>query len=172
MARSGPVRVLGAPGQYDLQIVPTLTAAGPLVPGQLTVLEGTGLLKGDLNLTIDGIAITDFQVKTLRDHDDFHVLPDRQIVTFIVPNGIDAGVIQAVTSGGRVTLQTHVARIAGPLVQPLVDAGDTRLQPCLFQPKLTSVSPCVRCSNRDLSQMAIQTGTGMSSTQAIRWCLM
>jgi hypothetical protein len=124
-ARSGLVRLLGSPGESYLQIVPTLRGVGPVTAGTETVLQGTGMLQGDLSLSVDGQPVASYTVQTVRSSDDFHDFPDRQFVTFTVPAGIGPGIIRAVTSGGRATLEPRVVPVSTPDLTPAGDVGDT-----------------------------------------------
>ena len=123
-AITGKVRLLGSTDSFDLQIVPTLNGAGPLIPGVQTILEGTGLRPGDLLLTVDDQPVSNYTIRTVRDEDDFHAFPDRQLVSFTAPAGIGPGIIRAVTSGGTATLQAGVAANASPTVKPTTDVSD------------------------------------------------
>ncbi len=130
LARSGMVRVLGTSIEFFLQVVPTLRDVGPVTPGMVTVLEGTGLLQGDLSLSVDGQPVENYTVQTIRDENDKQgrvnsFLNDRQIVTFTVPTGVTSGAIKAVTSGGTAMLRTGVAAVSGPPLTPNADVGDT-----------------------------------------------
>ncbi len=90
--------------------------------GTVAVLEGTGLLQGDLSLTVDGQPVASYAVHTVReqvDEQDLNsFLRDRQIVTFNVPAGATSGVIKVVTSGGTAMLRSGVAAISGPPLIP------------------------------------------------------
>ena len=129
LARTGVVRILGTPIEFFLQVVPTLRDVGPIVPGMVTVLEGTGLLPGDLSLSVDEQPVASYTIQTIRDVDDSDTinsfLTDRQKVTFTVPANVTSGVIKAVTSGGTATLRYGVAAVAGLPLAPLGDVGDT-----------------------------------------------
>ena len=99
LARTGPVRVVGASGQFLLQVVPTLQAVGgPLKPGGPAVLEGSGLAPTAAGLAIDGQPVATYQVQTFGDGG-----PIAQLIDLTVPAGAGAGVVTVTTTGGTFT---------------------------------------------------------------------
>ena len=101
LATSGPVRVLGATTQ-QLQIVPTIRGVGGSVSsGNIVELEGSGFVKAGLGITVDGQPVTGaITVRTLFDAAGSSTPDTQQLLTFTVPAGVSAGVINITTAGG------------------------------------------------------------------------
>ena len=106
LARSGKVRVVGSSTEVTLQVVPTIRSlGGPLTAGSPAILEGTGLVPGELTLTVDGQAVASPQVETI-----FSQGIGQQVVRFTVPAGVTQGQVQVGTLGG----QAHFRRGFNP----------------------------------------------------------
>ena len=120
LARTGLVRIVGAEAAFPLQIVPTVQGVSPLVAGRRAMLEGTGLPVGDLTIRIDGQLATDLEVQPVTER--FYVrnglVDGQELVTFMVPAGIGAGVVTVTTSGGSVTIRAGFAVTVLPDVRP------------------------------------------------------
>jgi len=122
LARTGKVRLLGLPAEFDLQIVPTLRSRGGTIgEGNQIILEGTGFTEGAVTLTIDGQAATGLDVRVLNGSGESTstTLLDQALLLATVPAGVGPGVIQVVTAGGSVTLApsaTSIGAIASTAV--------------------------------------------------------
>jgi membrane-associated phospholipid phosphatase len=128
LARTGPVRIPGADANFLLQIVPTIQGVTPLVAGHRAMLEGSGFPEGDLTIRIDGQLATDLDVEavTERNRTDKGLVGGQELVTFMVPAGIGAGVVTVTTSGGSATVRSGFAVHVLPDVSPAADVGDSR----------------------------------------------
>ena len=129
LARTGLVHIVGADAAFPLQIVPTIQGVTPLVAGQRAVLEGTGLPEGDLTIRIDGQLATDIDVQTVTERyasTGNGLVDGQELVTFMVPAGIGAGVVTVTTSGGSATIRSGFAVTLLPDISPAADVGDSR----------------------------------------------
>ena len=92
------------------------------------MLEGTGLPEGDLTIRIDGQLATDLDVQPVTER--FYVrnglVDGQELVTFMVPAGIGAGVVTVTTSGGSATIRAGFAVTVLPDISPAADVGDSR----------------------------------------------
>src|SRR6266850_1601754 len=122
LARTGLVRVVGdADTAFALQIVPTLRAVGgSLTPGGTLLLEGSGLIQGELTLTIDGVAIAAPDVRVIGDRG-----LDQQVIALTVPAGVSAGVVRAASAGGTATWRPAASIAQQSDLAPAADVGDT-----------------------------------------------
>ncbi|MHC5112427.1 MAG: beta strand repeat-containing protein, partial [Planctomycetota bacterium] len=127
LAQTGEVRVIGSDTVIPLQIVPTLRSlGGSIVTGNQIVLEGTGLIEGDLNVLIDGEAAFALDVQTTADSNTTSAgFLDQQIVTLTVPTGVSAGVVTVTTSGGSFTLRPAIPVTVATPIMVNTDVGDT-----------------------------------------------
>ena len=124
LARTGAVVVLGSNASFKLQVVPTLKAVGgAMAVGNTLVLQGTGLTRDDLVISIDGRTVGSFTVRTIVDGDNNS--PDQQLVSVVVPAGIGAGLITVSTAGGASVLRTSVGVATQAALSPATDVGDT-----------------------------------------------
>ena len=121
-ARTGEVRVVGdSETSLALQIVPQLySLGGTLASGASLVLEGRGLVSGELSVTIDGQAATGLAFTTVSDSG-----AGQQVVDATVPSGVGPGVIVASTAGGSFTLLSSETVSALADVTTTADVGDT-----------------------------------------------
>ena len=111
-AQTGMVRVVGTDATFPLQILPTLRAMGGAVTaGNRILLEGTGLVEGELTVNIDGQLVGDEDVSVIVGLDPGL---DQQIVELTVPAGVRAGVITVTTNGGSATLRPTVTVMTQP----------------------------------------------------------
>nr|WP_161501232.1 Ig-like domain-containing protein [Rhodopirellula sp. SM50] len=121
LARSGMVKVIGSSAEFALQIVPTLrSVGGPLAAGSPLLLEGTGLVEGDLAVTIDGQLVSTLDVLISSDQG-----LDQQVVDLTVPAGVSAGVVVVTTAGGSFTLRPAATIATEPDLFLGPDSGDT-----------------------------------------------
>ena len=71
LAQTGTVTVVGTNATVPIQIVPTLrSVGGAIADGNQVILEGTGLVEGDLAISIDGQAVTSHDVTAWVDGND------------------------------------------------------------------------------------------------------
>jgi hypothetical protein len=129
LAKTGTVRVVGdTDTALALQIVPTLRSlGGTIVAGTQLILEGTGLIEGNLTITIDGRVVGTQDVRTILDNDTFgfpNGFLDQQLVQLTVPNLVTAGVVQVTTAGGSFTLRPATTVSQSGLVLA-TEVGDT-----------------------------------------------
>jgi len=114
LAKTGSVRVLGDDTVLPLQIVPTLRSIGGTIgEGNKIVLEGTGLVEGDVSVTIDDQPAVSLDVTTVAGTYTF--LPDyldQQVVDLTVPAGVSDGVVVVTTAGGSFTLEQSLTGIS------------------------------------------------------------
>jgi hypothetical protein len=89
------------------------------------MLEGTGLTRNDLSISIDGRAVGNFTVRTVTNLATF----SQQLVTLVVPAGVGPGVVTVTTSGGSATLSSGISDVPLPTALPSQDldpdVGDT-----------------------------------------------
>jgi uncharacterized protein YjiK len=131
-ARSGALRVLGSDTSFALQIVPTLQAVGGSVAvGNTLVLQGSGLVAGEITVQIDGIGVGSFSVRTIIDGSGlpsyaYGSSTDQQLLVLTVPNGVgngaNGGVITISTQGGSSTLRGRPVGVTNASNVP--NAGD------------------------------------------------
>ena len=128
LARTGKVTVLGSGTSQFLQIVPILRGVGGAVQaGGLIELDGTGLVNTEISVTVDGLAVGQFTVRTIADINPSGVAnpqQGQQLLTIAVPQNITAGVITITTAGGSYTVRPNVS-VASTSVTPAADVGDT-----------------------------------------------
>ena len=119
LARTGMVRVVGDTTELPLQIVPTLRSVGGTVAAaNSVVVEGTGLVEGEITFTIDGQAVggtVNMTMVWIRGN-------DQQVVDLTVPAGVSDGVITVTTAGGSFTF-SPIATLADATTSG--DVGDT-----------------------------------------------
>ena len=119
-ARSGMVRVVGDESEFELQVVPTLrSVGGTIANGNEIILEGTGLVEDEVNITIDGQAVALSEVTTVGVIGSF----DQQVVVLTVPNGVSDGVITVTTDGGSFTFTPVDTQVI--TITDLGEIGDT-----------------------------------------------
>ncbi|WP_367154929.1 choice-of-anchor D domain-containing protein [Methylomonas sp. HYX-M1] len=124
LAVTGPVTVLGSNASFELQVVPTLrSVGGTIAAGNTLVIEASGLNADDVVFTIDGIAATVVDIRTLRDGSGSS--KDQQLVTLTVPDGVSAGVIGVSTGGGSAGLTTGASVTALDNLAPADDVAGT-----------------------------------------------
>ena len=161
LAKTGQVVVLGSNAGFNLQVVPTLKAVGGAVAtGNTIVLQGTGLTRDDLVISIDGRTVGNFTVRTLVDGDGNN--PDQQLVTVVVPAGIATGVITVSTAGGASVLRTTVGVTSQAALSPATDVGDTiatALNSALNQDSQVSVSGAITAA-LDVDLIRVEMGAG------------
>jgi len=115
---------LGSNASFELQVVPVLRAVGgTIAAGNTLVIEASGLNADDVSFTIDGIAATVVDIRTLRDSNGSS--KDQQLVTLTVPNGIGAGVVSVSTGGGTNSLTTGTSVTALDDLTPPADVAGT-----------------------------------------------
>ncbi|MHA4866064.1 Ig-like domain-containing protein [Duganella sp. PWIR1] len=125
LARSGPVTILGSNASYALQIVPVLRAVGGSVtPGQILLIEGTGLVSSELAIQVDGRGVGNFKVETLNAGDNVNHV-DQQLLRITVPAGAGGGVITISTAGGSATIRSGGVSITALPDSTPADAGET-----------------------------------------------
>ncbi len=127
-AVTGNVRVVGdSATQIPLQIVPQVrSVGGDISPGNQIILEGTGLVEGDLTVTVDGQAVTVLDVVSIEDRDITNAgYFAQQVVRLTVPSGVSDGVINVTTSGGSFSLRSGVVVDVLDNVNVSGDLGDT-----------------------------------------------
>ncbi len=131
MARSGAVQVLGASDSHDILVVPRLRAiGGTIAAGNTLILEGTGLVPGEVSVQIDGQAVAAAVTRTVVDSGAYQYYGSgsetgvQQLLTLTVPAGVGDGVITVTTAGGSaVVRQRTPTTLAG--LTPADDVGDT-----------------------------------------------
>lgn len=102
-ARTGTVRVLGTEFSTTLQIVPVLRASvGQVVPGQVVLIEGTGLGQEGTTVTIDGQPATVAEVRRV----GLGGNQERELLAVLVPAGAQAGDVRVSTPGGVALLRS------------------------------------------------------------------
>jgi len=121
LARSGMVGIIGDASEFPLEVVPELRAVGgAVVDGNAIVLEGTGLVEGELLIDIDGVPV----IGTV----DMTIVNDRgrdqQVVDLTVPAGVGDGVITVTTNGGSFTYTPYTLTTLVDVVT-ITDVGDT-----------------------------------------------
>lgn len=100
-ARTGVVRVLGTEFSTQLQVVPILRAtSGAVVPGQVILIEGTGLAQQGASITIDGQPATVTEVRRVGVGSNL----ERELLSVRVPAGAQAGDVRVLTPGGTLQL--------------------------------------------------------------------
>ncbi len=120
-ARSGALSLVGAAGSARVLVAPVLrSSGGAITPGGRIVLEGTGLVAGELAIAIDGVAVDPATVSV---HTTSILGEAQQLVDLTVPAGVSAGVITATTRGGSSRLRPALATLPDQTFS--ADPGDT-----------------------------------------------
>jgi hypothetical protein len=127
LAKTGLVRVLGSNSALTLQVVPALrSVGGTIAAGNVIELDGTGLNPAELQVTIDGIGVGQFNVRTIAETNQYYSgYMAQQILTLTVPPGIGAGAISVSTAGGSAVIATGVPTTPLANLTPADDVGDT-----------------------------------------------
>ena len=122
-AKTGPVKIIGAPGTgINLQVVPVLNShGGNLTAGQTIVLDGAGFIPGETTVTIGGQAAT---ITELRSIFDTNSQMDQQVAFVTVPAGAVGSTIQLSTLGGLSRIQPVAAIANAGELTPPADPAD------------------------------------------------
>ena len=126
-AVSGSVRVVGDETEVPLQIVPRIASVGGNVtPGEMLLIEGTGLVQGDLVVTIDGQVTGAADVRPINDRNHQNAAYfSQQVAVVTVPAGVSNGVVEVSTAGGTFTYDSGVSVASLADVTATGDIGDT-----------------------------------------------
>ncbi|MCG2595886.1 hypothetical protein LZ009_24180, partial [Ramlibacter sp. XY19] len=116
LARSGAVTVLGSGTSFNLQVVPTLRGvSGDVAAGNTLLAEGTGLTRNDLVITVGGLTVTDYTVRTIFDGSGTN--RDQQLLTLVVPAGTLTGQAVVVSTAGGTAANRHGVVLADNGIQ-------------------------------------------------------
>ena len=109
LARTGAVRVLGEADTFGLQVVPTLRAlGGALAVGETALLDGTGLVSGDVRVSVGGQEVRGTTM-TISDYGEH-----QQVHAFTVPAGVGgASSLRVTTAGGSAELLLGTTGLVG-----------------------------------------------------------
>ena len=112
-ARTGLVGVVGSPTTALLRVAPVLRSVGGTVAaGNRVVLEGTGLVAGELSLTIDGVTV---DPATVTVHATALLGASQEVVDLTVPWGRVGGSDPGDDGGRRVDVAGGGDGVAGPV---------------------------------------------------------
>ena len=131
LARTGTVRLAGAPAGQNLLVVPVLRSfGGTVAPGNTLLIEATGIVQQEVVVQVDGRAIGNFVLRNIADGTTGYYSAyqaeqsTQQLLSLVLPNGVVNALITVSTAGGTATLRMGVAT-ASTTLTPGTDIGNT-----------------------------------------------
>jgi hypothetical protein len=125
LAKTGTMRVLGAADTHPLQVVPVVRSiGGTIAEGETLLIDGSGLVEGQVTVTVDGQAATVVNSIAVADSVGSNRLA-QQLLEVTLPAGVnDASSVVVTNSGGTFTITRQAPTVLTDLT-PASDPADT-----------------------------------------------